>query len=26
MTAVNHIGMHALGAIIVPPLLENFTC
>jgi hypothetical protein len=25
MTAVNHIGMHALDGIIVP-LLESFTC
>jgi len=26
MTSLNHIGMHALGGIIVSPLMENFTC
>jgi hypothetical protein len=25
MTSVNHVRMHALGGIIVPPLLEKFT-
>jgi hypothetical protein len=26
MAAINHIAMRALGGIIVPPLVENFTC